>query len=96
MSLELLIAVFFFAYSILATYFCIKFAVRLIKIQDSVESSLDTIDDCYAEISRILEIPVYYDSNEVRSVLDAIKETQNAVHKVAVSLSENFDTEEKS
>ena len=95
MSLELLIAILFFAYSILATYFCIKFAVRLIKIQDSVESSLDTIDECYAEISRILEIPVYYDSNEVRSVLEAIKETQGAVHKVAVALSDNFDTEEK-
>ena len=94
MSFELIIAVLLFVYAIFITFFCVKFGIKILKIQDSVENCLDVIDNSYSEISRILEIPVYYDSQEVKQVLQTIKEVQASFHDVAITISENFEPED--
>jgi hypothetical protein len=52
-------------------------------------------------MSNICELPLFFDSPEVKKVLSDIKDTRDALHKIAISLSSNFeiiedDTEEKS
>ena len=81
----------FFVWSLLATYFSVKFGLLLLKVQDSIEDSLDILDARYASIAAILEIPLYVDSAEVRRVRDDIKISQEAVLKVASKLTNSLD-----
>lgn len=74
---------FMLAWAGLATYFSIKFAVVLLKITDAIEESLDILDARYASISKILEIPIFYDSPQVKQVLSDIKESREAILYVA-------------
>ncbi len=77
---------------ILASFYCIKFAVIILKIQDSLEEVLDVIDERYTSIAEICERPLFYDSPEIRRVVDDIKETRDALHGIAHVLSENFSS----
>jgi hypothetical protein len=67
-------------------YFCIKFAMIIIKMQDVIEDSLDILDEKYAKISEILNIPIFYDSKEVRDVLYEINGVRNSILEIAQKL----------
>ncbi len=41
-------------------YFCIKFALIIIKMQEELEYALDEIDKKYNRITEILDIPVFF------------------------------------
>ena len=77
------------------TYFAFKFAMILLNVEDTLEESLDILDEKYDSISRILEIPVYYDSPEVRNVVSDIDECRTAIYKIASSLSSNVSSLDK-
>jgi len=81
--------------TILTSYFAIRFGLIILSFQDSLEESLDVIDEKYANISSICERPLFYDSPEVRQVLEDIKSTRDSLHKIAYSLSSEFVSEEK-
>lgn len=72
---------------ILSIYFCVKFALMLITLRDAIEDSLDIIDEKYYRISKILEIPVFFDSQEVKSALSDLEDARNALLIVANKLS---------
>jgi hypothetical protein len=65
----------------------------ILKIQDTIEESLDIIDEKYNKINEICERPLFYDSPEVRSVLSEIKNVREAIHTIAKSLTDNFEEE---
>lgn len=71
---------------IVAIYYCIKFAIIVIKIQDILEESLDLLDQKYNNISQVLEIPIFYDSTEVKRVVREIEDTKNIVLYIASNL----------
>ncbi len=79
----------------IASYFAVKFGLIIISFQDALEESLDVIDEKYANITSICERPLFYDSPEVRQVLEDIKETRDSLHKIAYSLSSEFVSEEE-
>ena len=79
---------------ILSIYFCIKFALMLITLRDAIEDSLDIIDEKYYRISKILEIPVFFDSKEVKLALNDLEDARNALLVVANKLSKE-DLEDK-
>ena len=58
-------------------------AVCEFKPQDALEQSLDRLDDRYESISKVLEIPLFYDSPQIRQVVADIKECQNSILYVA-------------
>ena len=60
-----------------------EFSVVIINLEDALEECLETLDDKHRSISKILEIPIFFDSVEVRQVLADIKDSQNAVVTVA-------------
>ena len=75
------------------SYFCIRFALVILKVQEAVESSLDILDERYGTMSEILARPLFYDSPEVRGVLRDIDASRDAIHNIAISLTKNFDEE---
>jgi len=81
--ISLLINAFLFLALAFSSYYCYKFAKNLLDISDAIELALDILDERYASISRILEIPLFYDSPEVRQVLIDIERTRNSILKVA-------------
>ena len=86
---------------IISLYYNFKFANIIIKMEDEIGDSLDIIDDKYRSISQILEIPLFFDSPQVRKVLDDIRSARNSLLIIANKLAsidqkENIDAENKS
>ena len=52
-------------------------------MEDALEQSLDRLDERYESISKVLEIPLFYDSPQIRQVVADIKEWQNSILYVA-------------
>ena len=67
----------------ISVYYNYKFGRALIRMEDALETSLDKLDDRYESISKILEIPLFYDSPQIRQVVADIKECQNSILYVA-------------
>ena len=63
-------------------------------MQDAIENSLDEIDNKYNSISRILEIPIFYDSPEVKRVLSDLQEVRNSLLYVANTLTNSNSLED--
>ena len=66
----------------------------VLQVQDAIEESLDEIDQIYVRISKILEIPVFFDSIEVRQVIADIENTRVIVLKIANNLSNSVKDED--
>lgn len=71
---------------VISLFYAIKFALIIINMQDSIEDCLDEIDNKYNNISSILEIPIFYDSPEVKKVLSDIKDVKSSLMYVANTL----------
>ena len=74
----------------MSIYFCIKFALIILEVQESMEKSLDIIDEKYNKISAILEIPVFYDSPEIKKIVIDLEETRSALLYIANILTSEF------
>lgn len=70
----------------MSLYYCIKFALIIIKIQDVIEDSLDKIDLKYNKISQISEIPVFFDSPEIKSLLFEIDSVKSIIYEISYDL----------
>jgi hypothetical protein len=82
-----------------STYYLAKFSLIILRIQEAIEESLDVIDERYQSISKILEIPLFYDSPQIRQVVNDIKITRDTLLKVAkrfatVAVDETDDQQE--
>ena len=78
-----------------AFYFCLKFAMIIINMKEVIEESLDILDEKYAKISEILNIPIFYDSREVRVVLNEIKGVRESILRIAQKLTNQQEIEEE-
>jgi len=81
--ITIVVACILLLWASLATYYCIKFARSLLMVTESIEGALDILDERYISISRILEIPLFHDSHEVRQVLIDIGNSRDAILQVA-------------
>ena len=66
-----------------SVYFLVKFSLLILRIEDAIEESLDVIDERYRAISKILEIPIFYDSPHIRQVVNDIKITRDTLLLIA-------------
>ena len=86
---------------ILLILFCIslvflyKFSMILINMEDALEDCLDLLDERYESMSKILETPVFFDSMEVRQVVNNLKRSRDAVLVVANVLTKKVTTSKK-
>tara|TARA_B000000557_G_scaffold98402_1_gene79640 strand:- start:93 stop:308 length:216 start_codon:yes stop_codon:yes gene_type:complete len=65
--------------------------MTILRVQESVENSLDKIDLQYSAITEVLNRPLFYDSPEIKSVMEGVSNTRNAILEVANVLSNNFE-----
>ncbi len=71
---------------IASIYYNIKFGIKILNMQDSIEEALDILDEREESIGKVLEIPLFYDSQEIKRVHDDIKRTKRAVESIADTL----------
>jgi hypothetical protein len=81
-------------FSIVSSYFTIKFAMIILKTEEKLTNALDAIDEEYMEISKVLEKPVFFDSLEVRQVVTSIDNVRNTFLNISTYIIEDYkDTE---
>lgn len=71
---------------LITTYYCIKFALIIIKVQETIEESLDILDSSYNKFNKILDIPIFYNSPEVKSVIAEIEHSRDSLLYIANQL----------
>jgi hypothetical protein len=81
-------------------YYCIKFALVIVRMQEVIEVSLDEIEAKYNKISEISEIPVFFDSPEIKRLLIEINDVKNIVYEISynlanINISEDKEEEDK-
>ena len=69
------------------------FSMLILRIEESIEDSLDILNERYISVNKILEKEVFFDSIEVRQVIEDIKLSRNAIISVANKLTENVQME---
>jgi len=74
-----------------SVYYNLKFGRIILNIQDSVEESLDVLDERYEEISKICKMDLYYDSPEVKRVHRSLEVSRESVLHVASILCNGFN-----
>lgn len=75
---------------IITIFYCIKFALIIIRVRDAIENSLDIIDESYFKISEILNIPIFSDSKEVKNTIKEISRTKEVLLFIASELSSSI------
>ena len=69
-----------------SVYYNVKLGLLILRIQDSIEEALDVMDERYSSISQILKIPLFYDSPQIRQVINDIEKCQTAILNAANNL----------
>jgi len=77
------------------SYYTYKMALVVLKVQDAVEESLDVLDKRYESISKILKIPIFYDSPEIKKTVEDIRRSREAILYVAKQLTSIQEDEEE-
>ena len=75
-------------------FYAIRFGIILLRVQDQIEESLDTLDTQHTIISEILERPVYSDSFEIREIVKCIDASRASILSVANKLVEHSSNKE--
>ena len=82
-----ILCIIFFVLTVFFGYFCIKFALIIINTQETVEECLSIIDEKYTKIVNILEIPLFFDSPEIKRMLSELKDVKLSILYIANKLS---------
>jgi hypothetical protein len=77
-----------------SSVFAIRFGMKLLQVEDALEECLDILDKRYESISKVLEIPLFYDSPEVRKVHEDIKVARDSILLVAITVAKIDETQE--
>lgn len=67
-----------------------KFSMILINLEDTIEECLDELDERYNSISEILDMPIFFDSVEIRRVVNDIRVSRESLITVANKLTETY------
>ena len=79
----IIVSILLFIYSCVVSYYCVKFGLILIRIEDLFEESLEELNKSFILLSEILEKPIFFDSVEVRQCIDEIKKTRSMIYGIS-------------
>lgn len=71
---------------IASIYYNIKFGIKILNMQDSIEAALDVLDGREESMDKILKTPLFYDSPEIRRVHSDITKSRDAILRIANDL----------
>ena len=80
---------------IVSLYYNYKFARVILRVEDAVEESLDSLDERYTSIQKVLDTPLFFDSPQVRQVISDITLSRDAILYVANQLADIDNGEKK-
>tara|TARA_B100000131_G_C17797792_1_gene484136 strand:+ start:371 stop:607 length:237 start_codon:yes stop_codon:yes gene_type:complete len=66
----------------------------ILRTEEKLTNILDSIDEEYMEISKILEKPVFFDSVEVRQVIASIDNVRSTFLNISNYIIEDFKSED--
>jgi hypothetical protein len=66
-----------------------------LKVEDAVEECLDILDERYTSISNVLEIPLFDDSPQIKTVHTDIKRSRDAILNIANVLTNGIIDQEE-
>ena len=66
------------------------YSIIILNIEESIEQSLDILDEKYRMMNKVLEMPIFFDSTEVRQVVNDIRDCHSAVLLIANKLTNNI------
>lgn len=92
MIISIILNVIFVILLIVSVFFNIKLSKFAMAFEDNVTECLDDLDERYRTITKILEMPIAYDSFEVRQVLTEIDEARNAILRSAKRIASKEST----
>jgi hypothetical protein len=58
-----------------------------LNVEDTIEECIELLDSRSESISKVLEIPLFFDSPEIRRVHDDLRASKTAILKVAEAMS---------
>lgn len=67
-----------------------QFSMVILSLEESLEESLDILDEKYRSMNEVLQKPIFFDSLEVRQVVDDIRRCHDAVLQIANKLTSNM------
>tara|TARA_R110001599_G_scaffold133180_1_gene310639 strand:+ start:700 stop:1044 length:345 start_codon:yes stop_codon:yes gene_type:complete len=62
------------------------FSIIILNIEESIEESLDLLNHHYGKMNEVVQKPVFFDSIEIRQVVNDIKQCHFAILKIANKL----------
>lgn len=80
---------------LVAVYYVIRFGLIIARIEEGIEGALEALDASYAEIGKVLERPLFFDSPEVRSVHNSMGRAQRAILVAASSMTAEMQSLEE-
>lgn len=81
-----ILSVVLFVISVLLIYKLYKYSLIILEVEDAIEKSIDVLNERTDNIQKILEKEVFFDSIEVRQVIDEIRLSREAVFFVSAAL----------
>jgi len=81
---------------IASLYYNYKLGLTMLRVQDAIEESLDALDKRYNSISKILKVPLFYDSPEIKRAVEDIRKSRETILYVAKQLTSIQEEEEES
>ena len=66
-----------------------QFSMVILSLEESLEESLDILDERYRSMNEVLQKPIFFDSVEVRQVVEDIRQCHDAVLRIANKLTSN-------
>ena len=66
-----------------AAFFAIRFALIILRVEDAIENCIDVLDERYDSISKIMDIPLFSDSPEIKRVHSDIGRSRDAILQIA-------------
>ena len=78
--------IFLFLIVIFLSYKLYQFSIIILDFETKIEESLDVLNYHYGEINKILQKEIFFDSVEVRQCIASIRESHDAILRIANNL----------
>ena len=86
-----ILAIVLFIVCVIESFVIFRLSRIIFGFEDKIEECLDVVDESYGSIAEVLEKPLFFDSPEIREVLNQIRKTNVALLEMAGNLAEVRD-----
>jgi hypothetical protein len=74
-------------YSLVSSFFALKFALIILKTEDELQESVKELEASYLVFDEILKKPVFFDSIEIRQCISEIVKMRQKIYTMIENLS---------